>query len=191
VYAVVKRYRERGDIENRPRSGRKKKLDDRDTRKLLRLAKNNRSLPLHVVSSVTVGRCLYRNNVHRRVVRKNIRIREANVRGHFAWARGKGYWTVERDWSRVIFSDECKIIVGENKRVFVWRKPGEECLPQCLSSGCKAKMSLMIWGCITFNGVGILTTVNGNINAAKYIEILEDNLWPVIVRHYPEENYIF
>jgi hypothetical protein len=141
-----------------------------------------------VVSSVTVGRCLYRNNVHRRVVRKNIRIREANVRGHFAWARGKGYWTVERDWSRVIFSDECKIIVGENKRVFVWRKPGEECLPQCLSSGCKAKMSLMIWGCITFNGVGTLATVNGNINDAKYIEILEDNLWPVIVRHYPEEN---
>ena len=55
-------------------------------------------------------------------------------------------------------------------------------LPQCLSPGCKAKMSLMIWGCITFNGVGTLTTVNGNINATKYIEI------PVIVRHYPEEN---
>ena len=91
----------------------------------------------------------------------------------------------------VIFFDECKIIVGENNRVFVSRKPGEEWLPQCLSPGCKAKMSWMIWGCITFNGVGTLTTVNGNTNAAKYIEILEDNLWPVIVRHYPEENYIF
>jgi hypothetical protein len=76
-------------------------------------------------------------------------------------ARGKRYWTVERDWSRVIFPDECKIIVGENNRVFVWRKPDEEWLPQCLSPGCKAKMSLMIWGCITFNGVGTLTTVNG------------------------------
>jgi hypothetical protein len=52
-------------------------------------------------------------------------------------------------------------------------------------------MSLMIWSCITFNGVGTLKTVNGNINAAKYIEILEDNLWPIIVRHYTEENYIF
>jgi hypothetical protein len=49
----------------------------------------------------------------------------------------------------------------------------------------------MIWGCITYNGVGTLMTVNGNINAAKYIEILEDNLWPVIVRHYREENNIF
>ena len=75
-YAVEKRYRKRGDIENRPPSGRKKKLDDRDTRKLLRLVKNNRSLPLQdktrkynenredVVSSVTVRRCLYRNNFH-------------------------------------------------------------------------------------------------------------------------------
>jgi transposase len=80
VYAVVKRYRVRGDIVNRPRSGRKKNLDDRDTRKLLRLAKNNRLLPLqditrkfnenreNVISSVTVRRCLYRNNFHRRVV---------------------------------------------------------------------------------------------------------------------------
>jgi hypothetical protein len=40
-------------------------------------------------------------------------------------------------------------------------------------------------------GVGTLMTMNGKINTAKYIEILEDNLWPVIVRHYPEENYIF
>ena len=203
VHAVVKRYRERCDIGNRPRSGRKKQLDDRDTHKLLRLAKNNRPLPLQditrkfnenredVVSSVTVRRCLYINNVHRRVIRKNIIIREANVRGRLAWARGKIYWTVERDWSRVIFSDESKIIVGENNRVFAWRKPGEEWLPQCHSPGCNAKMSLMIWGCITFNNVGTLTTVNGNINAAKYIEILEDNLWPVIVRHYPEENNIF
>jgi hypothetical protein len=52
-------------------------------------------------------------------------------------------------------------------------------------------MSLMIWGCITFNGVGTLMTMNGKINTAKYIEILEDNLWPVIVRHYPEENNSF
>jgi hypothetical protein len=52
-----------------------------------------------VVSSVTVRRCLYRNNFHRRVVRKSIRIREANVKGRLAWAPGKRYWTVEKDWN--------------------------------------------------------------------------------------------
>ena len=100
--------------------------------------------PNTVVSNVTVRRCWYRNNFHKPVARNNIRIREANVRGRLAWAQGKRYWTVEMDWSRVIFSDECKIIVGENNRVFAWRKPGEEWLLQCHSQGCKIKMSLMI-----------------------------------------------
>jgi hypothetical protein len=84
----------------------------------------------------------------------------------------------------LIFSDECKIIVGENNSVFVWRKPREEWLPQCLNPGCKAKMSLMIWDCITFNGVGTSMTVNGNINAAKYIEIPENNLCPATATIY-------
>jgi hypothetical protein len=34
----------------------------------------------------------------------------------------------------------------------------------------------MIWGCITHN----VSPVDGNINSRKYIEILDNNLWPVI-----------
>ena len=48
-----------------------------------------------------------------------------------------------------------------------------------------------IWGCITFNGVGTLCRVDGNINSQKYINILEDNLWPVVVRHFPGNDYLF
>ena len=36
----------------------------------------------------------------------------------------------------------------------------------------------MIWGCVTLQGVGTLCKVNENINAVKYQEILENNLWP-------------
>ena len=49
----------------------------------------------------------------------------------------------------------------------------------------------MIWECICYYGVGTLTSVNGNINSQKYIEILENNLWPVIVRHFPHGHYVF
>ena len=38
--------------------------------------------------------------------------------------------------------------------------------------------------------MGTITTVNGTINRHKYIEILEDNLWPVIARHFPEQDFI-
>ena len=33
--------------------------------------------------------------------------------------------------------------------------------------------------------------MEGNINAVKYISIIDDNLWPVIARHFPDENYTF
>ena len=46
----------------------------------------------------------------------------------------------------------------------------------------------MVWGCICYYGVGTLTHVEGNINAMKYITIVDSNLWPVIVRHFPDEN---
>jgi hypothetical protein len=49
----------------------------------------------------------------------------------------------------------------------------------------------MIWGCITHYGIGKVWCVNGNINAVKYIEILEENLWPVIARHFPNRNFVF
>jgi hypothetical protein len=36
---------------------------------------------------------------------------------------------------------------------------------------CQTKISVMIWGCITWYGSGSLCKVDGNINAVKYIEI--------------------
>jgi len=49
----------------------------------------------------------------------------------------------------------------------------------------------MIWGCLTFSGVGTVDFVEGNMNAKRYTDILEDNLWQVFVRHFPENNCIF
>lgn len=42
------------------------------------------------------------------------------------------------------------------------------------------KFSVMFWGCITYFGVGTLTPVKRNMNSVKYIEVLDENLWPVI-----------
>ena len=50
----------------------------------------------------------------------------------------------------------------------------------------------MIWGCITWHAVGTITAVEGNINAQKYQQILDDNLWPVITQHFTKnDQYIF
>jgi len=51
------------------------------------------------------------------------------------------------------------------------------------------RLGVMIMSCITFNGVSTLWfVVDCNINANKYEEILEDNLWPVIAQHFPNKQ---
>jgi hypothetical protein len=49
----------------------------------------------------------------------------------------------------------------------------------------------MMWGCICYNGVGKITKVEWNIDADKYISILPDTIWPVIVRRFQGNDYLF
>jgi len=49
----------------------------------------------------------------------------------------------------------------------------------------------MVWGCLCFEGIGTLTPVDGIIDSRKYINIIEDNLWPVIARHFGHDEYTF
>ena len=143
------------------------------------------------MSKRTVQRKLYEERYRKCVVKKAIRIRAENVKKRLAWCKLNRHKTVTDHWKRVIFSDECKVEVGMDNRVLIWRRPREEWTPQCLNPGRGARMSLMIWGCTTYEGVGTLTVINGNINAAKYIEIVDNFVWPVIARHFPDDNYIY
>ena len=49
----------------------------------------------------------------------------------------------------------------------------------------------MMWGCICFDSVWTLTAAEGNINSAKNIEILDKNLWPVVVWYFEGKEYLF
>ena len=49
----------------------------------------------------------------------------------------------------------------------------------------------MIWGCLCYDGVGPLTAAEGNTNSAKYIDILDKSLWPVVVWYFEGKKYLF
>jgi hypothetical protein len=49
----------------------------------------------------------------------------------------------------------------------------------------------MIWECITWYGVGTICKVDGNINAVKYRDILDNHLWSVLARHFADKPYRF
>ena len=76
------------------------------------------------------------------------------------------------NWDKVIFSDESQIVIGNNNRIYIWRKWGEGYRLDLVPSKANRKFQVT-WGCICWNGVGTLAKVTGNINSEKYKEILE------------------
>jgi hypothetical protein len=52
--------------------------------------------------------------------------------------------------------------------------------------------SLMVWGCIEWNGVGVLSEVEGQMDAEQYVAILEQGLLQIMEdSRIPEGDIIF
>jgi hypothetical protein len=86
-------------------------------------------------------------------------------------------WTVE-DWKKVVWSDETKINrLGSDGRKWVWKKAGEG-LSDRLVEGTKkfGGGSLMMWGCMLWDGVRYACEIDGIMDADLYVKILEDDL---------------
>ena len=83
---------------------------------------------------------------------------------------------VEQD-SLPLDSCECRFgLKNECKTLTVWRRSEEASNTDFFQPILKNSVSVIFWGCIGPNGVGRLVRCHGQINAVKYIEILQDNL---------------
>ena len=87
-----------------------------------------------------------------------------------------------------------QVVLWKNSRVYVWRKSEERWNTQFLglygSRNGGARLSGFFGGCICKDGVGTITVVERNINSAKYIDILDNNLWPVVAK-FENNQWIF
>jgi hypothetical protein len=93
-------------------------------------------------------------------------IREVDRKKRLSWCREKRKLGVDNYCRIVIFLDESKIEVGQDARIYIWRKRGEGWRPDLVEARrTKPCFSVMFWGCISWQGVGTLSAVEGNINA--------------------------
>ena len=53
------------------------------------------------------------------------------------------------------------------------------------------QFSINVWWCITYFGQGYLKILEGRINAEKYLEVLDECLWPTVQQYFPDQGYIF
>lgn len=160
VRSVWNKYIKRGSVENLPRVGRSRRLSHRDENWILHAVKSNRYRTLNditlnfnegkdrteTVHKCTVQRFLNEQGYKRKVVRKRMVVREVNRKKRLSWFLEKRRLTVDQQWNKVIFSDESQVVIGENHRVYVWRKANEAFLPQSMCPPPLVSVELQLYG---------------------------------------------
>jgi transposase len=89
-------------------------------------------------------------------------------------------------WGRVIFSDESKFhLFGSDGIQYCRRFDGDAMNPLFTQKTVKhGGGKVMVWGCITQNGVGRLHRVDGIMDRHQYVQILKESLLGTLRDHH-------
>lgn len=188
---IWKRFRERGDINRKPGSGRPRKTTPKNDRVLKRLSQkdprksavdlNQEMRTYHGVdvSVSTTKRRLCESQLFGRCPAKKPMVTLKNRKTRLAFARKYQHWTF-KEWSKVLWSDETQFLMCEINKVPYVRRPVNERykfryqIPTIKHGG----GSLMLWGCFSSSGVGPLVKVEGIMDQVQYRNILQTHMLP-------------
>lgn len=193
VQTIIKNYNNTNSTENKPRSGRPKKLSRRDISCILKEVNRDPKisapkLAQHIeqcsninVHPRTVCNMLHNNGFKSRVARKKPLISAKNRKLRLEFAK-KHIDKGTDFWKRVLFTDESKYnIFGSDGRSKVWRKPNTALDPKNIIPTVKhGGGSVMVWGAMASSGVGRLVFIDGIMDRYLYKDILEQNLKPSV-----------
>ncbi|OQS55800.1 Transposable [Ecytonucleospora hepatopenaei] len=104
-------------------------------------------------------------------------LRPENVKKRFEMAK-TWMFAPDKDWERVLWSDECPFERVNNPGTrWVRRKLGERLKPENLKGTVKfGGGKIMVWGCFSSQGVGNLVRIDGKMDSKQYLSILRNNL---------------
>src|SRR5882762_3060850 len=131
----------------------------------------------HPLSPQTVHRQLKEAGMKSAVKKKKPILSRRHRREQLDFAIAHQHWTVE-DWKKVIWSDETKINrLGSDGRKWVWKKAGEGLSDRLVGGTLKfGGGSLIVWGCMLWNGVGFACKIDGRMDGDLYVKIMEEDL---------------
>lgn len=126
----------------------------------------------------------------RRLLKKKMRVCEVNKTKRVKWCREAKKKTVDDYWKKLFLQMNVKLWLMANDVYMYGEKPvGMKPILYCFSAG--RRLDLMISGCITYNGVGILCVVDWNINAQKYIQMIDNHQRLNVAAYFPSNDYLF
>ena len=85
----------------------------------------------------------------------------------------------------MVWSDETKInCLGSDGCKWVWKRLGEGLSDRLVEGTVKfGEGSVMIWGCMTWKGVGYAAKIDGGMDSDLYLQILKDDLLNTLEYH--------
>ncbi|PIO54236.1 transposase [Teladorsagia circumcincta] len=167
VSSILSRFRERGTVTNKPRSGRPRLTSIRQDRRIVRLSLADPSLTCvdiaakfnasnGNISRRTVGRRLSAVGLNGRRPAKKPLIRFKNRKARVEFACRHLHWT-SSDWSKVLFSGESKFnLFGSDGIKYVRRPSVERFNPRYIKATVKHNGgSVMVSGAFSLNGMAL------------------------------------
>ncbi len=192
----VDHYEQHGNVDDLPRSGRKRKTTAGTDTKVEQEAKKTKfTTPRRIkrklgldVSSRTIDRRLIEVGLFGRVAQHKKEFTEEHKRARLSFAEGYKNWTADQ-WMHVMFADE-KIFWGEGfwGEVFVRRPPGEELNSEYTVDRDPHPVKVSVWGCFCGKGLGYCYIFNENMDGKKLKTILGTHLIESAELHYDVEH---
>lgn len=128
----------------------------------------------------TIRNRLIEFGLHARSPRKKPLLNRTNINARLAWAKKYQAWTIDQ-WKRVLWSDESGFQLFNSGRRYCRRRENEDLGPNKTVKTVKhGGGKIMVWGCFHYNGVGVLKTIEGKMDAEKYKQILIHQAMPNI-----------
>jgi hypothetical protein len=108
------------------------------------------------------------------------------------WAKASKEYEVKYS-SHIIWSDESKFnVFGSDGRQWRWKNPTEPLRDCHVQPTVKhGDGSIMLWGCMSWAGVGNLYRIDGIMNSQVYLHILDSQLLDTIGRQDLDEAQMF
>lgn len=190
IKRLCRKYRQTGQVKDRPRSGRPCVTTPQDDRYISLTTLRNRTITARDLQARLRGRGLnisdqtIRNRLHAAHLKARNAARRPEMTAlhrqrRLRWCRDHRAWNL-RQWSQVMFSDESRFCLRKiDGRVKVWRRPRERFADCCVKRVTPFNGgSVMVWGGISNGGKTRLVNVEGNLNAVRY---QQDILDPVAI----------
>lgn len=171
-----------------PRAGRHSKVSDNTKRILARkfdsgkitslregqqLIQSLNGVQVHIKS---VWNYISKEGLKGYVQQKKPDLSEKHMHARLQFAKDHVHWTVD-EWKNVMFSDETIISrIGSFGRKFYYKRPGNNSVQphQVQSKKQGGGGKIMVWGCMTYYGVGDACWLPKKVNADTYVSVLDD-----------------